>query len=81
MHEPNQHAAAKNVIKNALIKLKDVNDKRRNSMLIQIFFDAKSTEIINIFSDGEPTDLAKLKEVLIEIDPTNSSKYQKMGKG
>lgn len=80
MHEPRQQAAAKNVIKNALINLKGVNDKRRNSMLMQIFFDAKSQEIINIFSDGEPMKLADLKEVLIEIDATNSSKYQKMGK-
>lgn len=80
MHEPRQQAAAKNVIKNSLIKLEAVNEKRRNSMLMQIFFDAKSQEIINIFSDGEPMDLADLKEVLVELDPTNSSKYQKMGK-
>ena len=80
MYEPSQHAAAKNVIKNALINLAAVNDKRRNSMLMQIFFDAKSQEIINIFSDGEPIKLADLKEVLIELDATNASKYQKMGK-
>lgn len=80
MYEPRQQAAAKNVIKNSLIKLEAVNEKRRNSMLMQIFFDAKSQEIINIFSDGEPIDLADLKEVLVELDPTNSSKYQKMGK-
>lgn len=80
MYEPRQQAAAKNVIKNSLIKLEAVNEKRRNSMLMQIFFDAKSQEIINIFSDGEPMDLADLKEVLVELDPTNSSKYQKMGK-
>lgn len=80
MYEPRQQAAAKNVIKNSLIKLEAVNEKRRNSMLMQIFFDAKSQEIINIFSDGEPMDLADLKEVLVELDPTNSSKYQKIGK-
>lgn len=80
MHEPKQQVAAKNVIKNALVNLKAVNDKRRNSMLMQTFFDAKSQEIINIFSDGEPINLADLKEVLIELDATNASKYQKMGK-
>ena len=80
MYEPRQQAAAKNVIKNALVQLEAVNEKRRNSMLMQMFFDAKSQEIINIFSGGEPMDLADLKEVLMELDPTNSSKYQKMGK-
>ncbi|AEV31627.1 hypothetical protein Oweho_0612 [Owenweeksia hongkongensis DSM 17368] len=80
MNEPTQQAAAKNVIKNSLMKLEAVNNKRRNSMLMQIFFDAKSQEIINIFSGGEPMKLADLKEVLVEIDPTNSSKYQAMGK-
>ncbi|MDZ7849157.1 MAG: DUF4835 family protein [Owenweeksia sp.] len=37
MHEPDNHKAAKETIKSALMDLKVVNDKRRNSLLMQIF--------------------------------------------
>lgn len=80
MYEPSQQKTAKSVIMNALMGLKEVNKQRRNSFLMQIFFDAKSQEIINIFSGGEPMQLADLKELLIELDATNASKYEKMGR-
>lgn len=80
MHEPNQQLAAKTVIKNAVVGLKKVNDQRRNSMVLQIFFDAKGQEIINIFNDGPPLKIADLKEVLAELDGANASKYQAIGK-
>ena len=80
MHEPSKQKAAKETIKQSLIDLKSVNDQRRNSFLMQIFFDAKSQEIVNIFSGGDPIPLADLKEVLIEIDASNAGRYQQLGK-
>ncbi len=43
---------------------------------IQLFMDAKSDEIVNIFSKASPQDKAKIINNLIEIDPANASKYQ-----
>lgn len=80
MYEPTNQKEAKETMKAALIGLKAVNDKRRSSYLMQIFFDTKSQEIINVFSEGVPIPLADLKEVLIELDANNASKYQAMGK-
>ncbi len=80
MYEPSKQKAAKETIKKSLMDLKAVNDQRRNSFLMQLFFDAKSQEIINIFSGGDPMPLAELKEVLEELDASNADKYQKLGK-
>lgn len=80
MYEPSKQKEAKEVIKTSLLGLEQVNKQRRNSYLMQIFFDTKSQEIINIFSGGEPMDLAELKELLIELDANNASKYQQMGR-
>ena len=80
MYEPSNQKKAKETIKQSIMDLKSVNDQRRNSFLMQLFFDAKSQEIINIFSGGDPMPLADLKEVLIEIDASNAGRYQKLGK-
>lgn len=80
MYEPSKQKEAKETIKQSLMSLKSVNDQRRNSFLMQLFFDAKSQEIVNIFSGGDPIPLADLKEVLAELDASNSGKYQQLGK-
>lgn len=81
MHKQAQMATAKKNIKNALISLKKVNDQRRNSMVLAMWFDAKKIEIIDIFSGGASISLNQLKTVLAELDPANSSDYQKMQAG
>ncbi len=82
MHEPSQQKAAKEAIKNALLGLEEVQKKRRNSMVMRIFFDSKSQEIIQLFSGGPALqDLVALKEILIELDANNASKYEAMGRG
>lgn len=43
---------------------------------IQLFMDAKSDEIVNIFSKASPQDKARIISSLIEIDPSNAGKYQ-----
>mgnify|MGYP000686980713 CR=1 FL=1 len=80
MFDPAQQNLAKKNIKTSLMQLDEVNNKRPNSFLMQLFFDAKSQEIINIFSGGDPMNLADLKEVLIEIDGNNANKYEAMGR-
>ncbi|QNR24143.1 type IX secretion system protein PorD [Croceimicrobium hydrocarbonivorans] len=81
MNDASKIRTAKMNIKEALKSLKKVNDQRRNSFLLQLWFDAKQAEIVKIFSDGASIPTADLKEVLIELDPNNASEYQKVGQG
>lgn len=78
MSKPTQIRTGKMNIKEALKSLKQVNDQRRNSFLLQLWFDAKQQEIVKIFSDGAQIPTADLKEVLLELDPNNASEYQKI---
>lgn len=55
-----------------------VNRERPGLFLLQLMLDAKRDEIINIYTQAAPTDKAKVIAVLKEIDPANSSKYQKI---
>lgn len=46
--------------------------------LLQLVFDAKNDEFVNIFSDSFPEEKRRVVEILREIDPTNSTKYEKI---
>jgi len=48
---------------------------------LQIILDAKSDEIVNIFSEAFPEEKGRVVEILTEIDPANKSKYQKILSG
>ena len=58
--------------------LKQVNEEKPGLFLLQLILDAKRDEIINIFSEGAPMENTKVVNILKEIDPSNSSKYQKI---
>ena len=60
---------AKNNIINALLPLEDLYDRRPNAMLLQIFFDAKADEIVNLFSDGPKVDFERTSKMLKKIAP------------
>jgi hypothetical protein len=49
-----------------------------SSFLLQLILDAKRDEFINIFSGAPDPDKVKAVNILKEIDPANSSKYQKI---
>jgi len=46
--------------------------------LVQIVLDAKSDELINIFSEAFPEEKSRVIEILTEVDPANKSKYEKI---
>ncbi|MDP2088011.1 MAG: DUF4835 family protein [Flavobacteriaceae bacterium] len=69
---------AKEVILNSIISMDELFNQRPNSILIRVFMDAKSEEIVNIFSDGPKIETQNLKRVLNSISATNSSKWQKI---
>jgi hypothetical protein len=46
--------------------------------LIQIVMEAKSLELINIFTEAFPEEKSRVVQILTEIDPANKSKYEKI---
>ena len=58
----------KNII-NAILALEDLYDRRPNAMLLQMFFDAKADEIVNLFSDGPKVDFGRTSKMLKKIAP------------
>ena len=60
--------AKKNII-SALLPLENLYDRRPNAMLLQIFFDAKTDEIVNLFSDGPEVDFDRASKILKKIAP------------
>jgi len=65
-------------ITEALESLKDIYRENPSSFLLKLFFDAKSDEIVKIYSEAFPNEKARIVKTLVELDPTNSSKYQKI---
>jgi hypothetical protein len=46
--------------------------------LLQVVFDAKSDEMINVFSETNPDEARRVTTLLREVDPANTPKYQKI---
>ena len=68
-------------ILNALKKLRKVNQDKPLAFTLSVFFLAKADEIINIFSQANPDEKAQLINLLAEIDPANSNKYERIMSG
>jgi hypothetical protein len=65
-------------IMEALRKIQTVNKQRPSSYNVQLFFNAKADELINIYKQSSPTEKAAVMQLLGELDPTNSNKYKKI---
>ncbi|MDT0553959.1 DUF4835 family protein [Urechidicola vernalis] len=68
-------ANAKANIEEAIQSIKGVYTRRANAILIRFFMDAKSDEIVEIYSDGARYDTSQLKDDLTRISPSNLSKW------
>lgn len=66
---------AKQILLGAIQLFGTMEQRQTNSFLIQTFFDAKSDEIKDIFSDGPKVDVVKLKETLSKVAPSYSSTW------
>tara|TARA_B100000780_G_scaffold277953_1_gene249999 strand:- start:25 stop:933 length:909 start_codon:yes stop_codon:yes gene_type:complete len=73
-----QAEAGRDEITAALYSVKSSADKKQNSYLLKVFFDAKATEITKIYSDGFITNKNELVQMLKQIDPANTGKWEKM---
>ena len=63
-------------ITEAIENLRSIYRENPSTLLLKLFFDAKSDEIIKIYSEAFPNEQAQIIKTLIEIDPSNSIKYQ-----
>ncbi len=63
------------VVLSAIEKLTKVYRQRPGTFAMELFFDAKSDELINIFSESFSMEKQRAIEVLTEVDPANSNKY------
>lgn len=59
----------------AIKKLAEVHNSRPNAFLTRIFFDAKSDEIVSVFSGGPMMNVSEVINTLNRISPINSSKW------
>ncbi|MDH5413614.1 MAG: DUF4835 family protein [Flavobacteriaceae bacterium] len=69
---------AKNNVANAIMSLQNIYNRRANAYLLRVFMDTKSDEIIDVFSDGPRINSTNLKELLLKIYPTFSTKWEKI---
>ncbi|MCE3280797.1 MAG: hypothetical protein K0S44_2988 [Bacteroidetes bacterium] len=70
--------AGRLAITESIENLKKIHGIKPLSFNMQVFFNAKSDEIINIFSGAFTDEKAKIVNTLNEIDPTNANKYAKI---
>ncbi|MDT0557539.1 DUF4835 family protein [Ichthyenterobacterium sp. W332] len=67
---------AKNNIAKALNNLNALNQRRPNSFLMRVFFDAKADEIKDIFSGGPSVNITDLITTLNKVAPMHSAKWR-----
>lgn len=65
-------------ILNALNYMNTVNIENPNSMIIQFFFQGKSTELVEIFSKADSETRVRAREYLLKLDLTNASAYNEL---
>lgn len=70
--------AGKKGIITSLEKFNGLFSRRPNALLIQTFFDAKSDEIVDLFSDGPPVDFAKTQQTLNKVAPFFGPKWKRI---
>jgi len=68
--------AGRNGILNCLNSLNRINTENPNSMLVQFFFQGKSTELVKMFSKANPDLKKRARDLLVKMDVTNSNAYK-----
>lgn len=69
-------AKGRQAMADALLKIGEANQSYPNSAIIQIFNNAKSSEVIEIFKRGSTTEQDRVIQVMSRVDPAGSSKYR-----
>jgi len=69
---------SKEKIKGAIMLIGKLNSVKPNAFLTRVFFDAKSDEIVSIFSGGPSIPVGDLTDVLNKVSPLNSTKWSQI---
>lgn len=77
--QENASAGTKNIL-SSLSDLKQTDQQKLGSIFPNVYFAAKAEEITNVLSLANPQDKMKAYNLLIEIDPPNSGKYDGLTK-
>lgn len=77
--QENTSAGTKNIL-SSLSDLKQTDKQKLGSIFPNVYFAAKAEEITNVLSLANPQDKMKAYNLLIEIDPPNSGKYDGLTK-
>jgi hypothetical protein len=73
----NENAGRTGII-NSLNYMNSVNVENPNSMIIQFFFQGKSTELIKIFSRAQTEMKTRARDYLVRLDLTNANAYKEL---
>lgn len=73
----NEHSARTFII-DLLSKLKEVDRFNTGNVLSTALFTAKSNEFVGLFSKMPRNESVKIYNLLVELDPSNSTKYDKI---
>jgi len=65
-------------VNDCLENLQKVNREKTGLYITQLFLDAKRDELINIYSQAAPMDKTRIVNIMKEVDPANSSRYQQI---
>jgi hypothetical protein len=68
----------RNGIMNCLNFLNNINTENPNSMIMQFFFQGKSTEIVKVFSHADADEKSRAKDILTKLDITNATAYKEL---
>ena len=70
--------AARAIIAGALEQVRTVDNKYPNSMIMQVFTDTKSSEIVEIFKRGTPKEKSSVIQIMTKLDASNVNKYREI---
>ncbi len=74
-------ANARKAITASIEKLRTVHQAKPSSYNLQVFFNAKHQELVNLFKPADPQEKTKILNTLSLIDPGHIQQYQKMMSG
>lgn len=72
----NEETTARTQILNTLNLLNTFNTENPNTMILQFFFQAKTQELIRIFSQATPPEKSKALELLQRLDISSATQYK-----
>lgn len=67
---------ARNAVMNTLNALNTLNNDIPNTMIVQFFFQGKSTELVRMFKKAPPEQKTRAREILSKIDVSNANTYK-----